>query len=110
VSGTIPTQLSAASTIRTLGLGRNALSGTIPPGVGKLRALESLILETNRLSGSMPEAICELPTGPNGSFYTCDLAHNRFHCPLPRCGRGQCGASCHWWPPWRGAVEGPEVS
>jgi len=51
-----------------LNLDSNQLTGTIPAELGALSSLETLWLEFNNLSGSMPQDVCNLRTTNGGLF------------------------------------------
>ena len=54
LTGTIPPQLGGLANLQALGLSENQLSGTIPPQLSALSHLEHLWLDTNQLSGAIP--------------------------------------------------------
>ena len=54
IVGTIPTELSAMTSLNHLDLSGCSLSGTIPAELGSLELLDSLSLGRNHLSGTLP--------------------------------------------------------
>ena len=54
LSGTMPTELGALTTLQAFILGGNELSGSLPTQLGALTFLTELDLEGNELSGSLP--------------------------------------------------------
>lgn len=60
LSGSIPRELAALSSLRDLQLAHNRLSGSIPRELGNLNHLWRLRLTDNRLTGSIPPALSNL--------------------------------------------------
>lgn len=60
LTGTIPPQLGAIAKLQGLGLSENQLSGPIPPELGTLTYLEHLWLDTNQLMGTIPPQLGSL--------------------------------------------------
>jgi len=60
LTGAIPAQLGALTSLGTLDLGFNQLSGSIPPQLGNLPGLGYLGLNDNQLTGSLPPEIGSL--------------------------------------------------
>ena len=58
--GTIPSELSQLSELRTLHLSTNQLTGNIPAQLGQLSKLNTLSLYTNQLTGSIPVEFSQL--------------------------------------------------
>ena len=84
LSGTIPAELAAASSLEFLVLSNNhRLSGTVSHQMLFLRNLESLLLHGNRLSGSLPARSqrrleSTLTNYSSATLQTLSLAHNYF--------------------------------
>ncbi|GAB4024626.1 leucine-rich repeat domain-containing protein [Spirosoma koreense] len=60
LNGTLPTSLSALTSLQTLDLQSNNLSGTIPASLSTLTSLQTLNLSVNSLSGSIPASLSAL--------------------------------------------------
>ena len=57
LSGTIPSELSTFTSLKTLGLAQNKLTGSIPETLGDLTSLEYMDLSQNKLTGSIPATL-----------------------------------------------------
>ena len=60
LSGTLPTSLSALTSLQSLELGANALTGGIPLGISRLTALQTLNLSRTQLGGTIPPSLGQL--------------------------------------------------
>ena len=69
LTGVIPTEIGAMTSLRELGLSENMLAGAIPAELGAIANLRTLRLAGNLLSGCMPQAL--------HSSNKNDLARNR---------------------------------
>ncbi|SFC71167.1 FG-GAP-like repeat-containing protein [Spirosoma endophyticum] len=58
--GTLPTSLSALTSLKSLELGANALTGGILSGIGSLTALQTLNLSRTQLGGTIPASLGQL--------------------------------------------------
>jgi hypothetical protein len=63
LTGTIPSEFSTFSNIKSLSVFGNKLNGPIPSELGLLTSLERLILHFNDFTGTMPAEICALRKG-----------------------------------------------
>ncbi|GAB3510321.1 hypothetical protein GCM10027341_48610 [Spirosoma knui] len=78
LSGYIPASLSALTDLQVLRLGSNALSGSIPSNLGALSDLQELSLASNLLSGSIPPDL-----GALTNLQELDLSSNRLTGSIP---------------------------
>jgi uncharacterized delta-60 repeat protein len=60
LSGTIPSSISALTSLYELFLSNNQLTGTIPPQFGNIAGLKQLLLSNNQLTGSIPAELGNL--------------------------------------------------
>ena len=61
LTGTIPPELGALTSLQSLWLYGNQLTGTVPAELGALTNLERLGLGGTQLSGAIPPEVCALP-------------------------------------------------
>jgi hypothetical protein len=59
LTGTLPTELGVAQ-LRVMELQENSISGPVPSEIGALSSLTHLFLQENRLTGSLPMELREL--------------------------------------------------
>lgn len=60
LSGTLPTEMEALTSIRFLALERGSISGTIPSSFGNLKSLLLLDLDYNYITGTLPDSLWTL--------------------------------------------------
>ena len=58
LSGVLPSEISALSSIKAIDMSKNQITGSIPDEFGQLEHLELLILHGNNIRGVVPESIC----------------------------------------------------
>eukprot|EP00562_Extubocellulus_spinifer_P003752 CAMPEP_0178536250 /NCGR_PEP_ID=MMETSP0696-20121128/35978_1 /TAXON_ID=265572 /ORGANISM="Extubocellulus spinifer, Strain CCMP396" /LENGTH=1142 /DNA_ID=CAMNT_0020168443 /DNA_START=316 /DNA_END=3745 /DNA_ORIENTATION=- len=71
LSGTIPTEIGALHTLKTIRMERGQLSGPIPETIGALTNLEKLDMDYNKLWGTLPSSLQHL-----SKLELIDLNHN----------------------------------
>lgn len=57
LSGEIPAEIGALTSVSALLLGENHITGTLPDQIGNLKSLEYLSLSGNQLLGTLPESL-----------------------------------------------------
>ena len=60
VTGTIPEEIGAMSTLKMIDMSDNTISGTLPSSFGNLIKLEQLDLKVNALTGTIPDPLYTL--------------------------------------------------
>ncbi|KAK5802313.1 MDIS1-interacting receptor like kinase 2-like [Gossypium arboreum] len=78
LTGSIPPQIGAFSSLKYLNLSLNNLTGELPQSLGKLTHLKGLSLSNNSFEGSIP-----LGWGNLKSLKLLDLSHNQITGPIP---------------------------
>ena len=78
IGGELPPWLPALTALEELSLASAGLQGTLPPGIGSLRRLAVLSLGRNRLSGTLPPEL-----GSLAALRVLDLSANSLEGPLP---------------------------
>ncbi|THU61722.1 hypothetical protein C4D60_Mb07t26310 [Musa balbisiana] len=79
LSGQIPDEIGACSSLKTLDLSYNSIYGDIPFSISKLKQLENLILKNNQLIGPIPSTLSQIP-----NLKILDLAQNKLSGEIPR--------------------------
>lgn len=60
LTGTLPVELTTASTLNYLNLGYNRLTGTVPASLGDLQQITYLMMDWNDLTGTIPPELGKL--------------------------------------------------
>lgn len=65
--GTLPSELGACASLKTLSLQSNRFSGPIPSELGQLNELNEIVVVGNNLFGTIPVEVCDRKA-PNGAL------------------------------------------
>ena len=60
LTGTIPTEVGNAASLKVLSLSDNQLTGSIPEEIGHMNRLATCWLQNNQLTGSVPNSMSSL--------------------------------------------------
>lgn len=75
LSGIIPTDIGALTSIETLFLGSNDFVGSVPSELGFLTSLRQLVTATNGLTGSVPSELFNLKFASKWSLLRCSKVY-----------------------------------